>query len=139
MDIAHHLIDYGADTIISHHTHTIQPYEIYQTRRDPHRKAPIFYGLGNLSSLWSKPCFALSLIASIDVVKGRVNESIKTLAAHVNVTPVLQMEYDCNGRPYLQIEKLRSLIKSARGDSRSEYFRQAGKYADLVLGRSWRN
>ena len=44
-----------SDAIISHHTHNIQPYEFYQTLRDPHRKAPIFYGLGNLSSLSSAP------------------------------------------------------------------------------------
>jgi poly-gamma-glutamate synthesis protein (capsule biosynthesis protein) len=139
VDIAHQLIEYGADAIISHHTHNIQPYEFYQTRRDPHRKAPILYGLGNLSSLWSAPYHALSLIANFDVIKGRINGEAKTLVADVNVTPVLQMTHDHNRAPYLQLEKLRELIKSTRSECRSAYINEAGRYADLVLGKSWRN
>lgn len=37
---AHRIIDLGADLIIGHHAHCIQPFEIY-------RGKPIFYGLGN--------------------------------------------------------------------------------------------
>ena len=139
VDIAHHLIEYGADAIISHHTHNIQPYELYQTRRDPNRKAPIFYGLGNLSTVHSEPHTALSLIANFDVVKGHVNGVSKTLVARVNVIPVLQMKYECKPTPYLQLEKLSDLIKSARGESRSEEINEAAQYADLVLGRGWRS
>jgi len=138
IDIAHHLIECGADAIIGHHTHNIQPYEFYQTLRDPHRKAPIFYGLGNLSSLWSTSHHALSLIANFVVVKGHVNNAPKTLVERVHVTPVLQMEYDCKKTPYLQIEKLNDLIKSALGGSRGKYINKASQYADLVLGSSWR-
>jgi poly-gamma-glutamate synthesis protein (capsule biosynthesis protein) len=139
LEIAHRLIESGADAIVSHHTHNIQPYEFYQTRRDPHRKAPIFYGLGNLSSLWSTPYLSLSLIANFEVVKGQVNDVPKTLLAGVRVTPVLQMQYDYKKTPYLQIEKLSDLIRSARSKSRSEYINEAGRYADFVLGQSWRN
>ena len=39
-EIAHRLIDSGADMIIGHHAHVIQSYEIYKNRY-------IFYGLGN--------------------------------------------------------------------------------------------
>ena len=139
IDIAHRLIEYGADAIISHHTHNIQPFEFYQTRRDPHRRAPIFYGLGNLSSIWSAPYNALSLITNFELVKGYVNDSPKTLVKSVNVTPVLQMEYDCNGKPYLQIENLCDLITSDHNQHATEYLREAEQYADLVLGRNWRN
>ena len=141
VDIAHHLIEYGADAIISHHTHNIQPYELYQTRRDPNRKAPIFYGLGNLSTFGSqpKPYIALSLVINFDVIKGHVNSAPKTLVEHINVTPVLPMKYDDDKTTYLQLEKLRELFKLARSESRSVYLNQAGQYADLVLGTSWRN
>jgi poly-gamma-glutamate synthesis protein (capsule biosynthesis protein) len=139
VDIAHHLIECGADAIISHHTHNIQPYEIYQTRRDPHRIAPIFYSLGNLSSVWSAPYHALSLVTSFDVIRGHVNGTPKTLVAHVNVTPVIQMMYDHKIAPYLQLENLRELIKSARSICRNASIDEAGRYADLVLGKSWRN
>ena len=139
VEIAHHLVECGADAILSHHTHCIQPYELYQTRRDPHRVAPIFYGLGQLCALRQVPHSAMGLIANIDVVKGRLNGSSKTLVTSVNVTPIFQMRHDSKKPPYLQIEKLRNLIKTSRGESRSEYINQAGQYADIVLGRSWRN
>lgn len=38
--IARKLIDNGADIIVGHHSHTLQPYEIYKGK-------PIFYSLGN--------------------------------------------------------------------------------------------
>ena len=139
VDIAHHLTEIGADAIMSHHTHNIQPYDFFQTKRDPHRKAIIFYGLGNLSSFWSAPHLALSLIANLDVVKGHVNGSPKTLIATVNVTPVLQMEYVFKKTPYLQIEMLIDLFKSTRDQRRSRYLSEASRYADLVLGKNWRN
>lgn len=138
VDIAHHLIEYGADAIISHHTHNIQPYELYQTRRDSHRRAPIFYGLGNLSSLWSAPYHALSLVVNFDVFKGRINGETKTLVGKVNATPVLQMIYDHENTPYLQLEKLRELIKLDLSESRKGYITEAGRYADFVLGSNWR-
>jgi poly-gamma-glutamate synthesis protein (capsule biosynthesis protein) len=138
VDIAHHLIEYGADAIISHHAHNIQPYEIYQTHRDPYRKAPIFYGLGNLSSKWPNPQFSLSLIVNFSVVKGHVKNIPKTLVSSVNVSPVLQLEYDCKNKRFLQIEKMSDLIKSARGEERGQFINDAGKYADLIIGRNWR-
>jgi poly-gamma-glutamate synthesis protein (capsule biosynthesis protein) len=138
VDIAHQLIENGADAIISHHNHVIQPYEIYQTQRDPHRKAIIFYGLGNLSSFWSAPHSALSLVANLDVAKGYVNRMPKTLIARVNVTPVLQMENSYKNIPYLQLDKLDDLHKSARGKSIRKYLNQSAQYADLVLGKRWR-
>jgi len=136
VDIAHYLIECGADAIISHHTHNIQPYEFYQTRRDLHRKAPIFYGLGNLASIASTPHRALSLITNFEVAKGHVNGVHKTLVASVDLTPVLQMEYECKNTPYLQIEKLSDLIKSDHVESRKEYINEARQYADLILGES---
>ena len=39
---AHHAIDYGADLVVGHHPHIIQPLEIYRGR-------PIFYSVGNFT------------------------------------------------------------------------------------------
>ena len=39
-NLAKKMINYGADLVIGHHSHTIQPYEIY-------KKKYIFYSLGN--------------------------------------------------------------------------------------------
>ncbi|MDD2228127.1 MAG: CapA family protein [Candidatus Cloacimonetes bacterium] len=43
-DLAHKLIDLGADLIVGHHSHTLQPFEIYKGKH-------IFYSLGNFC--WS--------------------------------------------------------------------------------------
>lgn len=50
--IAHELIDSGADLIIGHHSHTIQPFEIYKGKH-------IFYSLGNFcfSDFWFEKKF----------------------------------------------------------------------------------
>ncbi len=40
VDTAHRIIDEGADLLIGHHAHCLQPFEVYRGR-------PIFYGLGN--------------------------------------------------------------------------------------------
>lgn len=40
LQIAHRLIDAGADLIVGHHSHTLQPFEIYNGKH-------IFYSLGN--------------------------------------------------------------------------------------------
>lgn len=40
IQLAHQLVEHGADVIVGHHTHTIQGIEVY-------RKKPIFYGLGH--------------------------------------------------------------------------------------------
>lgn len=39
-EFAHGLVDHGADAIIGHHPHVVQPIEVYKQR-------PIFYSLGN--------------------------------------------------------------------------------------------
>jgi poly-gamma-glutamate capsule biosynthesis protein CapA/YwtB (metallophosphatase superfamily) len=50
--LGHRLIDAGADLIIGHHSHTIQPYEVYKDKY-------IFYSLGNFcfSDYWFKGDF----------------------------------------------------------------------------------
>ena len=42
IELAHKIVDAGADIIMGHHTHTIQPYELYKERS-------IFYSLGGLT------------------------------------------------------------------------------------------
>lgn len=138
LDIAHNLSEYGADAIISHHTHNIQPYEVYQTVRDSHRRVPILYGLGNLSSTHSEPYTTLSLIANFDIVKGHINGTSKTLVSRINLTPVVQTKHEDDKKPYIQIEKLSDLVNSKCFMSKSKHIDTICKYADLIIGRSWR-
>ena len=63
-DIAKKLIDTGADLIIGHHSHTLQPYEIYKGKY-------IYYSLGNF-------CFSDVIIdgKALPLDKKRTNPSI---------------------------------------------------------------
>ena len=48
VDVAHKMLEAGADAIIGHHPHVLQPVETYQTLDG--RKAVIFFSLGNFLS-----------------------------------------------------------------------------------------
>lgn len=52
VDLAHALLEAGADAIIGHHPHVLQPLELYRTADG--RLCPIAYSLGNLISNQSR-------------------------------------------------------------------------------------
>jgi hypothetical protein len=68
-----------------------------------------------------------------------VNGEAKTLVSHVNAVQVIQMINNHQIEPYLQLEKLGELIKSTLTECRSADIKEARRYADFVLGKSWRN
>jgi len=137
LDTAHSLIESGADAILGHHTHNIQPYEFYQTQRDPDRIAPIIYGQGNLASIMSSPFNALSLIVNIEIVKGHHNGKEKTLIKDLTIIPVIQLEKKLGNKFYLQLHRLKDLLDWEDKELKS-YTAKAARYADLALGRNWR-
>lgn len=65
-ELAFLAIDSGADLIIGHHPHVLQPLEYYQGR-------PIFYSLGNFvfDQIWSQPT-RISVIGLITILEGKV-------------------------------------------------------------------
>ncbi len=135
IDIAHHIAEYGADLIVSHHAHVVQPWEYYKTRRDPDRIVPILYGQGNLSSLFSIPCSVLSLIANFKITKGTINNEEKTLIEDIEITPVFQLECIENGKPYLCIEKLCDfMIKNIKDKELKNHINEIAEYAALACG-----
>ena len=88
--VAHRLAELGADIVIGHHPHVIQPMEAYRTSRDPDRVVPIFYSLGNLITPFLHPIFRRSAVARIDVVKGRTREgATRAYVRDVSASPVV--------------------------------------------------
>jgi poly-gamma-glutamate synthesis protein (capsule biosynthesis protein) len=71
VEVAHRLAERGVDAIIGHHSHVVQPLEIYRTRRDPDRVVPIYYSLGNLVNPCSAPFMCRSAVARLSLAKGR--------------------------------------------------------------------
>lgn len=135
---AHQLAEAGADVIIGHHAHVIQPMEWYQTRRDPDRWVPIFYNLGNLVPLVTAPFSALSLVARLTLARGQVNGIEKMLVENAHLTPVIQLHQEQDGKVRVWLDKLRALVAHPASDEEQYYTAEAAIYADLVLGRDWR-
>ena len=71
-ELAHHLAELGADAIIGHHPHVVQPMELFRIRRDPVRLVPIYYSLGNLISPFSVLHACTSHVARITLARGAV-------------------------------------------------------------------
>ncbi len=84
VDLAHQLIDSGADIIHGHHPHVWQDYEIYQDR-------PIFYSLGNFvfDQNWSTPT-SQSNIARLTLTKDTIkNLKLFPIEIKENCQPVI--------------------------------------------------
>jgi poly-gamma-glutamate synthesis protein (capsule biosynthesis protein) len=85
LQVARRVAELGADAIIGHHPHVVQPVEVYRTRRDPDRQVPIFYSLGNLTNPFSSSFMARSAIARITLASD---------ARHTYVSGVRTIEVD---------------------------------------------
>ena len=138
ISLAHRIIELGADLILGHHPHVIQPIEYYTPKRDPSRIAPIYYSLGNLSNPFETPCMALSLLSLIELSKGTFNGKGVTYVRKVTNIPIIQELHtgESSGiefRPLLEI-----LDDPTTGPYRRNFTHQAKTYADLVLGEDWR-
>lgn len=74
VELAHHLAELGADAILGHHPHVVQPMELHRTRRDPDRVVPIYYSLGNLVNPFSAALSCVSGVARLVLSKGRCED-----------------------------------------------------------------
>jgi len=73
IELAHHLAELGADAIIGHHPHVVQPMELFRTKRDPLRLVPIYYSLGNLITPLSVLHACTSHVARITLARGAMD------------------------------------------------------------------
>ncbi|MFX0100531.1 MAG: CapA family protein [Candidatus Hodarchaeota archaeon] len=139
VEMARDLAEAGADVIISHHTHCIQPFEWHECKRDGGRIVPIFYGLGNLSANKCRPHVVLSLIASISITRGTTKDGFKmTLVDSVDIVPVFQLEKPDGDGYYIELQFLSDMVKEEfNDDSFAQYIIQLREYADLILGTGW--
>lgn len=69
--VAHRIAELGADLIVGHHPHVVQPMELYRTQRDADRYVPIYYSLGNLTNPFAMPWMSRSAIARVRLARGR--------------------------------------------------------------------
>ena len=139
LEMTHSLAESGADVILSHHAHNIQPFELYRPERDPNRVVPIFYGLGNLSCPMAAPHNVVSLVVNLEMAKGRLDGNKKTLVRGFTITPVIQMEEEDGGVNRLRIHRLGEVMAGSTDPEMSRHLSRAARFADVALGTEWRS
>lgn len=135
--LAHRIIELGADLILGHHPHVIQPVEYYTPKRDPNRIVPVYYSLGNLSNPFETPFMALSLLSLIELSKGTLNGQGVTYVRKVTNIPMIQ-ELHRGESSGIEFRPLSESGETTTEPHRRKFFHQARTYADLVLGKEWR-
>lgn len=139
IEVAHAIVEAGADIIVAHHSHVIQPLEYYRPRRDPQRIAVIAYSLGNLTSNFSAPHLVLSGILNLNLVKGKIDGQAKTFVQEAELIPVVQSECRDGDLPIIRLEKLAALAPRKGRDRETEaYISAVEKYAERILNRKGR-
>ncbi len=132
---ARSLVEYGADCIISHHPHVIQPVEIYNPQRDPNRAAVIAYSLGSLTWGFMAPHIVLSTILNLKLTKGTTNGDTQTYIDDVRATPVFRTYCNENGKMITRIEKLADHTGPDGSTLPEPYIAKIKQHSDLVLGQ----
>ncbi len=127
------LVEYGADAVVCHHPHVIQPVEYYQTQRDPNRVATIAYSLGSVVWGFKGPHLALSAIQNLTLAKGNFDGQELTYIEEADVTPVFRSAVDRNGKTETRIEKLQDHLNGQSDRHPDEYIEKINSYARLVL------
>jgi len=137
VETAHDIVEMGADMIVGHHSHVIQPVEYYRTERDPDRVAVIAYSLGNLTSGFSAPHLVLSQVLNLSFAKGVIKGKDATYIESAEMIPVIQVETEVDGLPAIRVKKLGDVIRRVKegGDKEEwKYVSKVMKYAELILG-----
>jgi poly-gamma-glutamate synthesis protein (capsule biosynthesis protein) len=137
VDLAHALVEHGADVILGHHPHVVQPVEYYRTRRDPQRIAVIAYSLGSLTWTFSAPHLALSAILNLSFAKGSLQGRPQTYIESARVVPVYRTLAGAGEAAAIQIERLDAGLAAAADEESRQYLAQIGRYAELVFGCSF--
>jgi poly-gamma-glutamate synthesis protein (capsule biosynthesis protein) len=128
------LVEYGADIVLCHHPHVIQPIEYYRTQRDPDRVAVIAYSLGSLAWGYTAPHIVLSVILNMTISKGSRQGKNLTYVEKVSVTPIFRSAVDRGGKTLTRIEKLADHIGGRSDRHPRDYLAAIERYARLVLG-----
>ena len=133
VEAARELVEYGADAILCHHPHVIQPVEYYRTHRDPSRVAVIAYSLGSLTWGFTAPHIVLSLILNLKLAKGPLQGQERTYIEQACVTPIFRSAVNNAEGVETRLEKLADHLDGRSTRHSADYIAQIDYYARLVL------
>lgn len=132
---AREFVNAGADLVVGHHPHVMQPVEIYTPADGLNRQVPIIYSLGNLTPVFSHPATACSLVARVSIGGSPSARSIKS----VELVPVAPIESADRDHPRLQLWPLETLLGREGEFTEPDYVLDMARYADMALGTKWRS
>lgn len=135
---ARQLVEAGADCVICHHPHVIQPVEFYRPERDPSRTAVIAYSLGSLVWGFMAPHIALSMAVKIEIAKGIVDGAEQTYVSDCQAIPLVRVQRTIDGESVTIVERLTEDFKGEGYSAESSYIETIKRHADLVMGEDWR-
>ena len=134
IEIAQALVEYGADVIIGHHPHVVQPVEYYQTARDDRRVAVIAYSLGSLTWSFSAPHLVLSAVLNLSLAKGMFRGQERTYIEKAMVTPVFRARIDSGNGEAIQMRKLYDDSIDLEDRETRQYVTEIRRFSELVFG-----
>lgn len=129
---ARRFAELGADLIIGHHPHVIQPVEIYRTSGG--REVPILYSLGNLTPVFSHPATVMGVIARVRIC--RIDGAVRLAA--LDLTPVALVAAAQGSQSRLRLCRLADLQTAGSDAEMQAYVSDLNGYADRILGNGWR-
>ena len=137
---AHRFAEAGADAVIGHHPHVVQPVEIYRPRNDPARSVPILYSLGNLTSVISHPSNVSSLVGRLRLTTGILEGRRRTLVTGLELTPLALLAERCatTGRNTLKLFPATALLGDGHDEETGRYLSEVASFIDVAIGTGWR-
>jgi len=106
LKMAHDLAERGADIIIGHHTHNVQPLEKYITKDG--REVLIIYSLGNFTSFIRQNTSKMGGAVKVYLKKCRLKNHTETFIERTAFIPFYQHRYRC--RMAAGIERVSRLL-----------------------------
>jgi poly-gamma-glutamate capsule biosynthesis protein CapA/YwtB (metallophosphatase superfamily) len=113
--LARFCIDAGADLVLGHHPHVVQPYERYATTQADGsiREGVIIYSLGNFISNQFGQYKEFGLIFKVLLRKTySLNGDSQTIIANVEAIPTWVHKYTLNGKKAYRILSLNDIVQS---------------------------
>lgn len=134
VQIAHDLVEYGADMIIGNHPHALQPIDYYRTKRDSDRVAIITYSLGTLTWGFTAPHIVLCALLNVTLAKGTLNGAPRTYLTTSQVTPVFRSCVVEGDKWVSRIEPLADHVEGKSTAHPRDYIDTMAGYANKILG-----
>lgn len=129
----------GADLVVGHHPHVVQPMEILELSGEPVRYVPVIYSLGNLTPVFSHPASTASMVVRVTLARGPRRGNAQGLRLRsLEATPVALLREMHPAGSVLRLWRLRELLPQVNSPELAAYAQEMARYVDMAVGTGWR-